>query len=167
MQKTTDIVTVLRSAWVIVQEGPQHPREVIGILSARKRAKKIKEHVEWLYALLHYHPSNHLDFVKYYNPVVLYEAEFGTTNTGIPVSDVMRCGDNPYLVAFLAKNILIVEGDKVSILKWTNLDIRIYDRQSPPNIIERIPGAEFQAPIHLPLRIGSGAPRLSRNLVAR
>jgi hypothetical protein len=154
------------SAWVIQQEGPQHPAEVIGILSARKSARKVKEYVEWLYALLHYHPGDHLAHAKYKNPTVLYEAEFGRTNTGVPTGDVIRCGDNPYLVACLAKNISLVESENVSVLKWTNPDIRNWDRQTTPNIVERIPGATSQAPIHLPLRIGAGAPRLSRNMAA-
>jgi hypothetical protein len=119
------------------------------------------------FALLHYHPGDHLDLAKYNNPAVLYEAESGPTNTGVRVDYVIRCGDNPYLVACLAKNISLIETcEKVSVLKWTHQDIRIWDRQTPPNLIERIPGATSQAPIHLPLRIGSGAPRLSRNMAA-
>jgi hypothetical protein len=84
---------------------------VIGILSARKSRQKVKESVEWLYSLLHYHPGDHLDFAKYNNP--------------------------------------------------------IWDQQTPPNIVEKIPGTISQAPIHLPLRVGSGAPRLSRNTAVR
>jgi hypothetical protein len=157
----------MTSAWVITQEGPQHPAEVIGILSARKSGHTIKEYVEWLYALLHYHPTDHLDFARYNNPTVVYEAQFMITNTGVPVGYAMHCGDNPFLVARRAKNISLIETCvKVMELKWTNPDIRIWDRQTPPNIVERIPGAISQAPIHLPLRIGSGAPRLTRNMAA-
>ena len=157
----------MTSAWVITQEGPQHTAKVIGILSARKSARKIKEYVEWLYALLHYHPSDHLDFTRYNNPTVVHKAQFMTTNTGVPVDYAMTCGDNPFLVACRARNISLIETcEKVMELKWANPDIRIWDKQTPPNIVERIPGAISQAPIHLPLRIGSGAPRLSRNMAA-
>jgi hypothetical protein len=89
----------------LTQEGPQHPTEVIGILSARKSGQTIKEYVEWLYALLHYHPGDHLALSRYNNPTVVYEANFMTTNTGVPVDSTMTCGDNPFLVARRAKNI--------------------------------------------------------------
>jgi hypothetical protein len=157
----------MTSAWIITQEGPQHPAEVIGILSARKSGQTIKEYVEWLYALLHYHPGDHLALARYNNPTVVYEAQFMTTNTGVPVDSAMTCGDNPFLVACRAKNIFLIESDDTaSILKWTNPDRLVCDEQTPPNIIEKIPGTTSQAPIHLPLRIGSGARRLSRNMAA-
>jgi hypothetical protein len=64
----------------------------------------------------------------------------------------MRCGDNPYLVAFLAKNIQLVDAyDGVCILKWSNPDRLVFDMNRPHHILEKIPGAKCQAPIHLPL----------------
>src|SRR5260370_1982064 len=112
-------------AWVITREGPQHSTEVIGILSARKSAKDIKASLEWLYALLHSSPSSHLAFARYKNPEVPCEAEHGKTNTGVEVRGyVIRCGDNPYLVARHARNIFLIEtSEQVSVLKWTNPDI--------------------------------------------
>jgi hypothetical protein len=127
----------MKSAWVITQEGTRHSTEVIGILSSRKSAKNIKAHLEWFYALLHSTPSEHLNFARYINPEVPYEAEYGTTNTGIPVDYVVRCGHNPYLVACRAKknaSLIDVSGN-ASVLKWTNPDRLICDEQTPPNIV--------------------------------
>jgi hypothetical protein len=143
----------MKSAWVITQEGPRHSTEVIGILSSRKSAKDIKAHLEWFYALLHSSPHAHLNFARYKNPEVPCEAEYGTTNTGIPVGSLMRCGDNPYLVARLAKNVSLVDvSENVSVLKWTEPDRLICDAQTPPNV-EKMPGAICEAPIRLPLRV--------------
>jgi hypothetical protein len=54
----------MKSAWVITQEGTRRATGVIGIFSARKSADIAKEYVEWLYALLHYGPSEQLDLAK-------------------------------------------------------------------------------------------------------
>jgi hypothetical protein len=123
----------MKSAWVITREGPRHSTEVIGILSSRKSVKDIKAHLEWFYALLHCSPHAHLNCARYRNPEVPYEAEYGTTNTGIPVGSLLRCGDNPYLVARLAKNVSLVDvSEYVSILKWTEPDRLVCDAQTPP-----------------------------------
>lgn len=144
----------MKSAWVITQEGTRHSTEVIGILSSRKSAKDIKANLEWFYALLHSSPSAHLNFARYKNPEVPYEAEYGTTNTGIPMDSLVTCGHNPYLVARRAKNVFLIDvSENASVLKWTNPDRLICDEQTPPNIVEKIPGAICEAPIHLPLRI--------------
>ena len=134
-------------AWVITREGPNHPREVIGILSKRKSAH-IKEYLEWLCALLHYDPSEHLAFSRYNNPVRPYKAQFGTVD-----HHMVWCGD---MIARLGRNISLIEscGEK-SVLKWQNPDRRNFDQQTPPNIVEKILGAICEAPIHLPLRIMS------------
>lgn len=139
------------SAWVITQEGTRHAAEVIGISSARKPDQKVKEYIEWLYALLHCYPEQHLAFARYLNPIIPYEAEYDRTNTGIPVSSLLRCGGNPYLVACLAKNVAMVVGEDVSVLKWTNPDRLICDPKWPHQIVEKISGAKCQAPIRLPL----------------
>jgi hypothetical protein len=142
------------SAWVITQEGTRHPTEVIGILSARKADKRVKEYVEWLYALLHCYPDQHLGFARYIDPIIPHEAEYDKTNTGVPVSSLMRCGDNPYLVARLAKNVTLVDEDRSGrILKWTNPARLVCDTKWPHHIVEKVPGAKCQAPIHLPLLI--------------
>jgi len=48
----------------LTQEGTRRATGVIGIFSARKSADIAKEYVEWLYALLHYGPSERLDLAK-------------------------------------------------------------------------------------------------------
>jgi hypothetical protein len=143
----------MKSAWVITQEGTRHPTEVIGILSSRKSAKEIKGYLEWLYALLHSSPNAHLTLARYTHPEMPHEAEYEQTNTGIRVDSLMRCGHNPYLVACRARNVSLIDvSESASVLKWTNPDTLICDKQTPPNI-EKIPGAKCEAPIHLPLPI--------------
>lgn len=139
----------MKSAWVITQEGTRHSTEVVGILSARKSAKKIKEYVEWLYALLHCGPSTHFDCAKYYKPINPYEAEYDRTNTGVPVSSTLRCGDNPYLVARLAKDVVLTGEGEEPVLMWTNPDRLVCDQQTR-RIVEKVPGGKYQAPVHLP-----------------
>jgi hypothetical protein len=69
------------------------------------------------------------------------------------VGSLVRCGDNPYLVARLAKNVSLVDvSENVSVLKWTEPDRLICDAQTPPNV-EKMPGAICEAPIRLPLRV--------------
>ena len=139
----------MKTAWIITQEGTRHPTEVIGILSARRSANKVKDYVEWLYALLHYAPSDHLAFANYNRPHNPYRAQYWTTNTGVPVQSRIICGHNPYLVARLGKNISLIEADEV--LCWTEPD-RIVINTEPEFVMEKIPGLPLQAPIHLPLR---------------
>lgn len=139
--------------WVITREGTRHAKEVIGILSARKSSRTVKDHVEWLYALLHYHPHEHLELAKYTNPSNPYEAQYKKTNTSAPVKSVMTCGDNPFLMACRAKNVVLTDTDaEPPILKWTMPNWPVCDPQTL-NIVERIPGAKCKAPTHLPLRV--------------
>jgi hypothetical protein len=144
---------ILNRAWVITREGTRHDTEVIGVLSARKTAKEIKGYIEWLYALLSYHPEDHLQFARYTKPVIPCEAERFTTNTGVPMDSGMRCGDNPYLVACYAKDLVLVEEDGDSHrLKWTMPDRLVCDPQSLL-VVEKIAGVKCEAPIRLPLRL--------------
>ncbi len=141
----------MKSAWVITQEGTRHATEVIGILSARKSADTAKDYVEWLYALLHYGPSEHLDLAKYQKPFNPSEAQFMTTNTGLRVSNTITCGDNPFLAARLAKNVSLIDQDSEHPnLKWTNPD-RLVCEKDTHRVITKIPGETYQAPVHLPL----------------
>ncbi len=145
----------MKRAWIITQEGTRQSREVIGILSARKSAKTIKAYLEWLYALLNYSASGHIDFSNYRKPAVTYKAEFWTTNTGVPMETLMLCGHNPHLVARLAKDVTLIEADgEQPVLKWTQPDRLICDKDTR-QIVEKIPGLPLQAPVHLPLRITS------------
>ena len=142
----------MKSAWVITQERTRHSKEVVGILSARKSPRKIKEYIEWLYALLHSSPSTHFEMAKYSSPVTPCEAEFDQTNTGIPVADTIRCGYNPYLVARLAKSVALVDADSEQpILRWTEPCRLVCDPRSPHQIVEKITGMATQARVHLPL----------------
>src|ERR1700730_8800889 len=128
----------MTSAWVITQEGTRLETEVIGILSARKSANLAKQHVEWLYALLHYGPAEHMGLAQYNSPSNPYEAQFMTTNTGVPVENTIVCGHNPFLVARLAKDVTLV--DTVGVqprLKWTNPDRIVCDRQTH-RIVEKV-----------------------------
>ena len=148
----------MKSAWVITQEGTQHATEVIGVLSARKSASAAKEYVEWLYALIHYGPEEHLGLAKYMKPINPYEAQFMTTNTGVPVIHTFICGHNPYLVARLAKNVTLIKADsKQPMLIWTNPDMPVCDKNTQ-RVIDKLPGGTREAPVHLPL--GSFQPTL-------
>ena len=141
----------MKSAWVITQEGTRHDTEVIGILSARKGSQVAKEYVEWLYGLLHYGPAEHMGMAKYQKPSNPYEARFMTTNTGVPVSDTILCGDNPYLVARLAKDLSLIDGgDDRPVLRSTDPPRLVCDKDTH-RVIEKVPGGTFRAPTHLPL----------------
>jgi hypothetical protein len=142
----------MKTAWVITQEGTQHETEVVGILSARKSENVVKQHVEWLYALLHYGPAEHVSLAQYNSPSNPYEAQFMTTNTGVPVQNTMMCGHNPYLVARLAKNVTLIDSDSDQPrLKWANPDRIVCDTDTL-RVIERVPGGTCEAPVRLPLR---------------
>jgi hypothetical protein len=142
----------MKRAWVITQEGTRHAQEVIGILSARKSGRTVKEYVEWLHALLNYYPNDHLNLAKYNNPTTLDAAEFTRTNTGVPVENVIFCGHNPHLVARLAKDIELVDADgERPLLKWTNPNRLICDARTL-QITEKVPGAVCEAPVNLPFR---------------
>jgi hypothetical protein len=143
----------MKSAWVITQEGTRSPREVGGILSARKSSKTIKDYLEWLYALLHYGPSEHLACARYTNPQNPYKAELHKTNTNVPVQDAMHCGDNPYLEACLAKDVNLIDADgEQPVLQWTHPGMPICDKTTG-HVIDRIPGQTYRAPVRLPLHI--------------
>jgi hypothetical protein len=142
----------MKRAWIITQEGPRTPTEVIGILSARKSSKIIKDYVEWLYALLHYSADDHLNMARYSSPTNPYEAKLWVTNTGVPVQTLMFCGHNPYLIARLASNVSIVNTSQdIFSLKWTEPDRLICDPQKL-YVVDRIPGETVQFPVNLPLR---------------
>jgi len=85
---------MIKSAWVITQEGPSHPEEVIGILSSRNSDKRIKEYLEWLYALLHYSPREHFGCARYNNPHIPYRTQENWSWRG-GVLSMMVCGHNP------------------------------------------------------------------------
>jgi hypothetical protein len=140
----------MKRAWIITQEGTERAQEVIGILSARKSGRIVKEYVEWLYALLNYLPYEHFGIAKYNNPLTLYEAQYGTTNLGVPVDTLMTCGHNPWLVARLGSNISLSDGEP-PLLSWKQPDGLVQDPSSL-KIIEKIPGPTCTAPVMLPLR---------------
>ena len=152
MTPNSSQVRKLQRAWVITREGTRHPIEVVGILSARKSAKAVREYVEWLYALLYYYPQEHCDLAKYTKPSNPYPAQSYTTNTGIPVDAGMLCGHNPFLDARRAKDISLIEvGPDHFFLKWTNPDSLICDPKTL-HIVEKRAGRVCEAPIRLPLR---------------
>jgi hypothetical protein len=63
----------MKRAWVITQERQQHPfSPVVGILSARKSGKRVKDYLQWLYVLLYYNPETHLEFARYTKPIIPY-----------------------------------------------------------------------------------------------
>jgi hypothetical protein len=111
------------------------------------------KYVEFLYALLHYQPEDYISSTRYYRPEIPCEAERHTTNTGVSVDSLMRCGHNPYLVARRARNVSLVdhEADK-PLLCWTEPDSLICDPVTRL-VIERRPGRRNVAPVNLPLRI--------------
>lgn len=139
-----------KTAWVITREGLEHPRSVvIGILSARKHEKTVKEYIEWLYMLLYCSPGTHLEFARYTKPVVACEAEFYKTNTGVSVAEGMRCGDTPWLEARLAKDVILTDmDDGPALLRWTNPDILVCDG---PTVVGKRLGIRREAPVYLPL----------------
>lgn len=143
----------MKSAWVITQEGTRQEPEVIGILSARKGAQLVEQHVEWLYALLHYEATEHMGLAKYNSPSIPYKVQYITTNTGVPVDNTMMCGHNPFLVARLAKNVTLIDADDGQSyrLRWTNPDRIVCDKDTH-RIVEKVPGGTYEAPVRLPLR---------------
>ena len=80
-----------------------------------------------------------------------YEAQYMTTNTGVPVQHTIMCGHNPYLVARLAKDVSLIDtDDEQPILKWTGPDRLVCDRDTH-RIVEKVSGGTYEAPVHLPL----------------
>lgn len=152
----------MKSAWVITQEGIRHNTiEVVGVLSARKSGRAVKEYVEWLYALLHYVPQEHLQFAGYTKPTLIYEAEFWTTNTGVPTDRRMHCGHDPYLVARRANNISLLDPDDgAPFLKWTEPNLPICDPTSG-EIVATKAGKTMRARVHLPLQITGSCRRVA------
>jgi hypothetical protein len=141
----------MKSAWVITREWVRHPMEVVGIVSARKHADAVKEFVEWLYLLLHCDAGAHLESAKYRKPPKLYPAELWTTNTGAPMDTLMRCGDHPWLVARRASQVILDDtDDEHPTLTWTDPNRLVCDLATR-QIIEKVAGGKFQAPIRLPL----------------
>jgi hypothetical protein len=135
------------SAWVITQEGTRHATEVIGILSARNSPEKIKEVVEFLYALFHYNAEEHISRARYNRPWNPYPAEYNRTNTGVRVMSLMFCGHNPYLVARLAKKLDLLPGEP-SELQWIEPDRIEIDGAR----VTRTPGVQVRAVVNLPFR---------------
>ena len=142
----------IKRAWVITQEGTSNESEVIGIISSRKSSKTVKEHVEWLYALLYCYPEEHIGFAKYTKPEVTYEAKFWTTNTGVPMDNLMTCGHNPYLVARLATDVSLDSKGNSSYLVWQDPD-RFTCNTKTLQITEKIKGMTLRARVNLPLRL--------------
>ena len=144
---------MMKSAWIITQDDTRQDTEVIGILSARKSPQTVKAYVEWLYALLNYSASEHIGFANYLKASVPYKAEFWTTNTGVPMETLMLCSHNPHLVAQLAKDVTLIEGEREPpVLQWTQPHRLVCDKDTR-QIVEKIPGLLLSAPVHLPLRI--------------
>ena len=144
----------LKRAWVIVREATNQPDEVVGVLSAQNGAHVVKRNVEWLYALMHYGPEDHLASARYTRPSVPYPAEFMRTNTGVPDQNVMHCGHNPFLIAQLAKNLsLSWQSGEEPILNWTMPDRLVCDPLRPWVITEKVPGITRSARMSLPLAV--------------
>lgn len=143
----------LKSAWVITREGPRHRTEVIGVLSAKIGSNRIKERVEWLYALLHSGIEFHIDSANYQKPGTPCEAYFMPSESGITTDYQIHCGGHKYLRARLAKNVGIIDPDAtIPVLRWTEPDLPVFDREAL-RIVKKRPGPERQAIVHLPLSI--------------
>ena len=152
--ETATVKRTMRSAWVITQEGTRDPTEVLAILSSRRTGRHVKERLEWLYMLLHGHPQEHFAAARYNNPQPFCEARYGQTNTGVPLSDTLYCGHNPFLIACLATNVRLVEREgEASVLEWTNPRIIRCDPVDRIKILEILPGVACSAPVHQPLRV--------------
>jgi hypothetical protein len=142
----------MTTAWIITREGTRHVPEVVAIVSARKSAKQIKSYIEFLYLLLECSAERNLEAARYTNAEISYEAQFDTTNTNVPVSDLLRCGRNPFLVARRAKNVSLIDGkDSVQILKWKNPQ-RLDCDPNTGHIVKKHEGVACQAVVNLPLR---------------
>jgi hypothetical protein len=144
----------MTKAWIITQEGTSDDPAVIGVLSARKSGRTVKDYVEWLYGLLHYSLGDQLSLVRYNRPCKPYKADYWKTNTGIPMESRMTCGHNPWLEARLATNVKMIDPDgECSVLEWTEPDRFVCDSRTG-RIVEKIRGKTIQAPVCFPLNIG-------------
>jgi hypothetical protein len=103
-----------------------------------------------LYALLNYAPAEHLRMAKYSRPYVPYEAQFRTTNTGVPHDVGMICGHNPYIEARLARDLRLIETDGSAVLRWKEPD-RLICNPRTLHIERKDEGAVLEAPVRLPL----------------
>jgi hypothetical protein len=100
------------TAWLITWEwAGEHARRedrIVGILSARLTAEKIKEIVETIYSNEFYTYREQIAFAKdrKANP---YPATFDDIN-GIPWRGRIQCGSNPWLEARLVDNLFVLQG---------------------------------------------------------
>jgi hypothetical protein len=144
---------VMKSAWIITQEGTQHRTEVLSVLSARKRPETIREYLEWLHTLLQYSPEEHFATARYNKPVKPYEAEYSETGSGNERNRI-TCGHNPYLEARLGRNVSLKDTDTdAPNVEWTEPDRLIRDRDTL-RVERKVAGKTRCAPINVPLRRG-------------
>lgn len=89
----------LKRALVVVREATNQPDEVVGVLSARNSAHVVKRSVEWLYALMHYGPEDHLASAITLAPGDALRAQSIPDGTACqkPVSELARWGTHPEL----------------------------------------------------------------------
>lgn len=138
-------------AWVITREGTRIQSSVVGIITARTSPDSMKGRIEWLYALLSQRAIDHFHAARYTDPSKPYPAKYLTTNTGAPVTSTIFCGHNHFLVARLAREISIIDGDQETPrLRWIEPDRLICDEQTL-GVVQTIPGQQKEAPFSLPL----------------
>lgn len=121
-------ITAWLVRWEHVGEHARPPRKFVAAFSSRWSSERVKEQVELLYAQLTFSISDQLLFAKSksFNP---YPCRL-TCPQGIPFSNYLACGHNPFLYARLVDNLRMEGeyGDEGS-LRWD-------DRPLPENVAE-------------------------------
>ena len=109
---------IVRWSWIGDHAAVEQP--IVAILSARRSPETVRKHVEFLYAS-YQSLRDQIELARYNkaraNP---YPAEIVGSRVG-----AITCGHNPFLEAFLADGVRIIEGAD-------GTEDVVYERRKPP-----------------------------------
>ncbi len=123
----------ISSAWIITREGTENSREVLGLLSGRNSDKKIREYLEWTYALLYYGPEDLFALLRYKNKWNPYPAKSSGHIKNNADQNILKgaspgiitCGHSPWLVAYKGRNVQLLEDNKIKFKMPDQVTIRL------------------------------------------
>lgn len=120
--------------WQWSTKPPEDTEHIVAIFPSRWGNANVKEMTEWLYAL---HTSSAIELAEYakHPDSMPYRAEFDSFN-GVPHSDQMHCGHQPWIYARYVSDLKIGENDAgMETLSWRNPDsYRLAEDGSGPEV---------------------------------
>lgn len=101
-------------------------KKIVAIISGRKSATHIKDLMEKTYAIENYSIEEMLQYAK--SGKALCPAEYyklpSEKNQGMNYTGIIFCGNNPFIMAFKATNIVsYTDNDNLRKLKWKQKDM--------------------------------------------